>query len=831
MKTPYLKFGEKSPFCKIFAAVIFLCLPFGGMSQKISGIVRDKKTGDPIPFVNIWIEGTLTGTTTDIKGSYSLLVSPGNLVSYSAVGYLAFKKKIQEVDDNIPGNIELKPEIFELDEIAVKPNLSYDRYLFKKIIENKEANNPDNLNLSYDKLQRNSVLNTGRKKGRLATILSESLDFAAEENDSAMSYVPIYQSEKISRNIAAEKGRKAQTKVLSSKTDGIFPGLNSQIESLILNKVAFDVNFYDNVVSILDRGFPSPISTKARLYYNIYLEDSTHTSGVKRYKFSFFPKNERAILFKGAFWVEDGSFALTEIKAKLSTKANINFIRNMNIKVDFQKTSANKWYYKKQTLLMKMSLRNISEAEGDSIRSSTKKGYLLINKSSYYEELLPGERVAGERDSVITHIIKGWDAFDQKIHDGILRVKKDPYVKAVDKTGSMFLTGYFNMNKIDIGPIFDLFSRNTIEGMRITLPFRTSKYLFENFTVGGYLGYGTKNKEWKYGVKAKYLLPFGRRNILSVKYTDDYYSLTADDYLQFIKENPFSKGDGSIVASLTSRKANSYVFPRKSWSLGFETQLRNDIGLYIQPYYNINNSTLHVPFRYKNKRYNSFRDYGVLLNFRFSFKQVCEELFFSRIYYGNQKPVINFSIKAGKTILPREMDCNNLFAQFHVSVKNRFNVGQPYIRVMANAGYIMGNVPYTLLNKPFGTQSFGYARYTYNLLDHAAFAHNLYANLHLSFNGCGIILNQMPLIRRLSLREVVSLKTYYGKLTNKKNVIFDIPQAYNNSMEYPYVELGAGISNIFKCIRVEYIRRLTNGQKANTYSTPNGIRMRFEVAF
>lgn len=60
-------------------------------SQKatIKGIVTDKDmNNEPLPFANVIVKGTKSGTTTDDKGNYSLSVDPGNLnVEFSFLGY------------------------------------------------------------------------------------------------------------------------------------------------------------------------------------------------------------------------------------------------------------------------------------------------------------------------------------------------------------------------------------------------------------------------------------------------------------------------------------------------------------------------------------------------------------------------------------------------------------------------------------------------------------------------------------------------------------------------------------------------------------------------
>jgi TonB-dependent starch-binding outer membrane protein SusC len=83
----------------------------------ISGQVTDARTGESLPGVNVMIEGTLTGTVTNIDGQYSLTVdSPDAVLAYSYVGYST--RRIT-VGDQRTINVELSLDLAELDEVVV----------------------------------------------------------------------------------------------------------------------------------------------------------------------------------------------------------------------------------------------------------------------------------------------------------------------------------------------------------------------------------------------------------------------------------------------------------------------------------------------------------------------------------------------------------------------------------------------------------------------------------------------------------------------------------------------------------------------------------------
>lgn len=81
----------------LVATMVFL-LPmylFAGNTGKITGVVKDKESGDALPGVNILIEGTSMGATTNAKGEYTILNVPAGVytVATSMIGYTKLTKQ------------------------------------------------------------------------------------------------------------------------------------------------------------------------------------------------------------------------------------------------------------------------------------------------------------------------------------------------------------------------------------------------------------------------------------------------------------------------------------------------------------------------------------------------------------------------------------------------------------------------------------------------------------------------------------------------------------------------------------------------------------------
>ncbi|HYX05620.1 MAG TPA: carboxypeptidase-like regulatory domain-containing protein, partial [Bacteroidales bacterium] len=81
-------FRNRAITYKVMENDVIVITPTKAQQQTVTGTVTDATTGDPLPGVNIIIQGTTTGVTTDINGNYSIDVSgPEAVLVFSYVGY------------------------------------------------------------------------------------------------------------------------------------------------------------------------------------------------------------------------------------------------------------------------------------------------------------------------------------------------------------------------------------------------------------------------------------------------------------------------------------------------------------------------------------------------------------------------------------------------------------------------------------------------------------------------------------------------------------------------------------------------------------------------
>lgn len=106
--------------------LVLLLIPviaFAQSSGKIAGVVVDKSTGEPLPGVNVILEGTTLGSSTDIDGYYVMLGVPVSMYSIRA-NYIGYKDVLVQgirVSASITTelNFDMEPTTLELGEAIV----------------------------------------------------------------------------------------------------------------------------------------------------------------------------------------------------------------------------------------------------------------------------------------------------------------------------------------------------------------------------------------------------------------------------------------------------------------------------------------------------------------------------------------------------------------------------------------------------------------------------------------------------------------------------------------------------------------------------------------
>ncbi len=121
---------------------------FAGNTGKINGVVKDKDTGDPLPGVNIVIDGTTMGAATNAKGEFTIQNVPAGVyvISTSMISYAKLTKQNVRVlpDFTTRLDFDLTPTSVSGDDIIVtaeRPLIQKDQTMTMTVTSSEEIKN------------------------------------------------------------------------------------------------------------------------------------------------------------------------------------------------------------------------------------------------------------------------------------------------------------------------------------------------------------------------------------------------------------------------------------------------------------------------------------------------------------------------------------------------------------------------------------------------------------------------------------------------------------------------------------------------------------------
>ena len=183
---------------------------------------------------------------------------------------------------------------------------------------------------------------------------------------------------------------------------------------------------------------------------------------------------------------------------------------------------------------------------------------------------------------------------------------------------------------------------------------------------------------------------------------------------------------------------------------------------------------------------------------------------------GSVAPIITLGYSYGGQYLGSDYEYHKIQAMFS---KRWFLSVLGVADLNINGGVVLGEAPYPLMFVHRANQGAYYDDMGFNLMNYYEFVSQYYIQGMFEYNFNGFILNRIPLIGKLKLREVVSMKAVWGGISDQCNPmngnarLFKFPtNEYGEVQTYtlqnkPYIEGGIGIGNIFRILRIDYVRR------------------------
>lgn len=829
----------------LLQAVAGIFLSHAQSFTSASGIVKDSITGEPLPFVSVYFDGSTIGAMTDDNGTFTLQNNQGyTKLAAASLGYDTkfIDLKPGKKNDNL--EVLLKPTAFEISEVVVKPKREkYTRKdnpaveLIKKVIAHKNDNRIEakpeyqtevyeKLSLSLDNFNPNLDKNKFLKKFKFIKNYLDTSEFngkpiltvSVRENLSDFYY---RKSPKAEKTIVRAKRMQGIDKTLD---DG--GGITSNLEEIFKS-----INIFDNNIPILLNRFVSPLSsTLATTYYHYYIMDTLDVGGDKCVDLAFVPANSESYGFTGRLYITlDGNYAVKKVLLNTPANINLNWVDKLRIEQEFKQMPDSTWVLDQENTFVNFYVvKGTQQLYAHQLRNYDNYNFNVQNADSVFGLLgalhvLP--EATAQPDTFWTHnrpipLKEKEDA----LKDLLGQLRKVPAFNAIIKTAEILITGYIptandkKVTKFDFGPMNTTFSANHLEGFRMRVGGMTTANLNPYWFASGYLAYGTNDHKIKYNLKLTHSFTKkeyheGENPVNNLSFIQEYDVYTpGQDFL-------FTSKDNIFVAWKVGEPVTKMQYIRKS-VLQYEKEWLN--GLTWKSWIMNQNNEAAGTLQYIKRD-----ESGNLYHIKdFTTSEIGTQLRFApgeRAYNGRsgKESVFNLSKDAPVFKLSHQLGIKGVlggdynYNHTEISAEKRIWLSSfGHIDAQVKAGKVWDKVPFPLLILPNTNQSVTIQPEAFHMMNALEFVTDQYVSFNATYYLKGWILNRIPGIKWLRLREVLSFNMIYGGLTDKNNPtltpgLFLLPDGTQPLGSTPYMECSVGLENIFKILRIDYYRRLT----------------------
>jgi len=795
---------------------------FAQQLTTVEGIVLEASDLKPIPYVNVYFRNSSEGATTDEEGKFLIKASyPYESIVVSCVG---FHQRILpiKVGQHQTLSILLHSESINLDEVVVFSGENPAWKIIRKAVENKKLHDKRSLPAyqyqNYSRIEFDiENISTKLQERKMVRSIWAGIDSTSlEKNDKGNAVLPVFLSETVSEYYVKNDPFARREEILKTKVSGVAVEDGSMV-SQVIGAAYQDYNFYQNWMRFLEKEFISPIADSWKIFYDYEITDTLLIGQDLCYELMLYPNRNEDPAFNGKIWISTREYALKKVDVYINKSTNLNFIEKIEIKQELGQSEAGPWLPLMTDL--KIDVENLGKNSASVwIKSLNTTSDWVVNdlkdKKFYTNEVIIAEDFSIHDDQYWTKKRpQALTPMQLKTYQVIDTLVEIPRVKSIVEFVKLATTGYWQRGKFDIGPYLYAYAYNNFEGHALRLGFKTNEYFNRKITLKTYAGYGTMDEKWKYGVTGSYIIkrkPWTEFKIHS-SHDLEQVGIRSEDLIE----------DNYIFYAATRwqtfrrpyylTKNNISIQTEPARGLTHKLELKHE---YYDPQY---------PFYY----YDSPGDLGSELksdvsssSLKFTTRWARDEMYIQdgneRISLGPRRaPIIQLDYTYGfKDVLESDFEFHKL--ELGIFQKLRLG-GLGESRLNLKGGYIFGQLPYLLLENHIGNESMFYTTGAFNAMNYFEFVSDQWASFRYEHYFQGLLLNKIPLIRKLKWRLLGSASILYGGL-RQENLDIMSPKGpdgqetlefHGLDPEKPYIELGYGIENIFKFIRVDGVHRIT----------------------
>ena len=788
-------------------------------ASTIKGTVTDKNK-TPLSFASILIKGTGVGTSTNLQGAFFLNVSDGNYtIICQHIGYKTIEKKVKIKDAETILDFVLDEQQYTLNEVTVANNGEDPAY---EIIRNAIKKREVHLN-ELNKFQCEVYI-----KGLIQLrdypkkFLGEKVDF--EDGDTSKRKI-IFLSESIA-NYAIDGKDKQKIEVLSTRVSGSSDGFGLASPQII--------TFYENIISVgrglNPRGFISPISNNALNYYKYKYEGSFVENDQLINRIKIIPKRNYEPLFSGYINIIEDEWRIQSADVMLLKNQQLQFLDTLKIQQLYVPINK-KWIIKQQVIYPAGKFFNFD------FFGSIAQVYSKFNLNPTFPKDYFNNTIIKYTDSSNKKTLAYWDSIrplplvkseadDFIKKDSLEQVRKDPkYLDSLDRKNNklnlfrLILTGQtFNNTKkketFRIDPLLtSTFQFNTVEGWVTNLDLNYVKRFTNRKTlqITPTLRYGFSNTHFNPSILSRYT--FGK------KYFNSISLHLGSNVFQFDNNNPI---DPFLNTFSTLNWTNNYLktyearFFKISQSSGLGNGLTLQTNINYQHRLPLENSTdfywkkidgrnytPNYPSRISNTNIPEHKALSLTAEIIWRPGGKYVEFPDRKISIGSKYPTFSFSFTQG---IPNVLGSNVDFSKWQFNVTDNLNLkllGRINYKLSAGGFAHASKVFIPDMNHLIGNEISFTSNYlnSFQLLPYYTFSNTskLYTTAHIEYHLNGFLTNKIPGFKKLNWFLVLGGNSFY-----------------NNDKKEGYYESLISLENIFKILRVDFIKAYPSSQTTNT---------------
>ena len=482
-----------------------------GYAQVVEGIVMDANDNEVLSFTHVYNLTTSKGVFTDVNGYYRIEVKQGDTLQFSFVGYV---KQTITVSTSSLLNVKLKPDIFKISEVVIRPGENPAHRIINLAIANRNRHNPENLQ-NYTCMVYNKMITEARR---------DSASIQPDENNAEL-YMPAVKdtgflymiNETVIKREYKYKGNVSEH-ILSSR----FSGFKEYQQMSFFHPLLQFFHFYYDV---LEWKFPvkfylNPISPGSTSKYFFLLCDTIISGIDSTFVISFQPRRTANFEgLKGLLYINSNGWAIQSVVAE---PADYSPIR-LKIKQQYALTDS-VWFPSELSLELIYGLNNNET-------TFIWRGKSLISDVDLTTDL-------AHRNIKARNLTLADDAYmNQALIDRYRQVEltmREDSVYRLFKEGQFdyllrFSEGLSDHSAIPVKiinlPLEKFVQQNYHEGYRIGLGMYTNRRLSPWFSAGGYYGYGMRDRRSKYGASFSLYPEKDLDSELKLWWTNDLYDM------------------------------------------------------------------------------------------------------------------------------------------------------------------------------------------------------------------------------------------------------------------------------------------------------------------